>query len=225
MDEMRRRDVMGVALGGLAYVAGQGSAAGAAAPAPGPASAASPVAVRRVVTGTNAAGRSVFLMDGPSPHVYQRTAESVAVIELWETRAAPASNAGDADAIDHPLRLQPPARGSSFRMLRFMPERQQKAAIAEQMAAGDDGSGIVSAMRKGSGGRAAGFHKTDTVDYAIVISGEIYALMDEGERLLKAGDVLIQRGTNHAWSNRSDAPALVAFVLVDAEPLGTGEAR
>jgi uncharacterized cupin superfamily protein len=57
------------------------------------------------------------------------------------------------------------------------------------------------------------------VDYAIVLSGEIYALMDEGEVLLRAGDVLVQRGTNHAWSNRTDAPARLAFVLIDAEPV------
>ena len=67
--------------------------------------------------------------------------------------------------------------------------------------------------------RHPGFHKTDTIDYAIVLSGEIYALMDEGEVLLKAGDVLIQRGTNHAWSNRTEQPCCIAFVLIDAEPV------
>jgi quercetin dioxygenase-like cupin family protein len=67
--------------------------------------------------------------------------------------------------------------------------------------------------------RHPGFHKTSSVDYAIVLAGEIHALMDEGEVLLKQGDVLVQRGTNHAWSNRSDAPAYLAFVLIDAEPL------
>jgi quercetin dioxygenase-like cupin family protein len=57
------------------------------------------------------------------------------------------------------------------------------------------------------------------VDYAIVLSGEIHALMEEGEVLLKQGDVLVQRGTNHAWSNRSEAPAVLAFVLIDADPV------
>ncbi|MGB6506457.1 MAG: hypothetical protein WBE99_23795 [Xanthobacteraceae bacterium] len=51
------------------------------------------------------------------------------------------------------------------------------------------------------------------------MSGEIYAMMDEGEVLLKAGDVLVQRGTNHAWSNRTAAPAVIAFVLIDAAPV------
>ncbi|WJJ92553.1 cupin domain-containing protein [Neopusillimonas aromaticivorans] len=67
-------------------------------------------------------------------------------------------------------------------------------------------------------------HRTHSIDYAIVISGEIYALMDDGETLMRPGDVLVQRGTNHGWSNRSDAPALVAFVLIDAEPVSTGKA-
>jgi quercetin dioxygenase-like cupin family protein len=67
--------------------------------------------------------------------------------------------------------------------------------------------------------RHPGMHKTTTVDYAIVLSGEIWALMDEGETLLKAGDWLVQRGTNHAWSNRSDRPCLVAFILISARPL------
>ena len=67
--------------------------------------------------------------------------------------------------------------------------------------------------------RHPGFHKTATIDYAIVLSGEIYALMDEGEVLLKAGDVLIQRGTSHAWSNRTEQPCCIAFVLIDAEPV------
>jgi quercetin dioxygenase-like cupin family protein len=62
-------------------------------------------------------------------------------------------------------------------------------------------------------------HRTQTVDYAIVLSGEIWALMDSGETKMKAGDILVQRGTNHAWSNRSNKPCLVAFVLIDAKPL------
>ena len=85
-------------------------------------------------------------------------------------------------------------------------------------AAADDGTGRAAALDK-TGARHPGFHKTASVDYAIVLSGEIYALMDEGETLLKQGDVLVQRGTNHAWSNRSDAPAVLAFVLIGAEPV------
>ena len=88
----------------------------------------------------------------------------------------------------------------------------------QQRASADDGSGHGAAFDRGSP-RHPGFHQTSSVDYAIVLSGEIYALMDEGEVLLKAGDVLVQRGTNHAWSNRTDEPAYLAFVLIDAEPV------
>jgi mannose-6-phosphate isomerase-like protein (cupin superfamily) len=177
-----------------------------------------PKPIRRVVTGHNAAGRSVFVMDGSAPHVYQRSPGSAVVTELWETRSAPADNAGSAEVTDHPFRLSPPKSGTVFRVIEYPPDKQRLVALAHERAAGDDGSGHISALDRGSP-RHPGFHKTSSTDYAIVLSGEIVALMDEGEVLLKAGDVLIQRGTNHGWSNRTDAPAYLAFVLVDAAPV------
>ncbi len=70
--------------------------------------------------------------------------------------------------------------------------------------------------------RSAGdpmMHRTSTVDYAVVLKGEIHAVMERGETLLRAGDILVQRGTNHSWSVRGDEPCMVAFVLVSAKPL------
>jgi len=67
--------------------------------------------------------------------------------------------------------------------------------------------------------RHPGMHRTHTLDYCVVLSGEIYAVLDEGEVVLRAGDCLVQRGTRHAWSNRSEEPCVVAFVLVAAKPL------
>jgi len=67
-------------------------------------------------------------------------------------------------------------------------------------------------------------HRTETIDYVIVLAGEIEMDMDQSTVKLKAGDILIQRGTNHAWVNRSDKPARAAFVLIDAQPLGLGHA-
>ena len=64
-------------------------------------------------------------------------------------------------------------------------------------------------------GAHPGMHRTDTVDYAIILEGEIWAVMDEGETLMRAGDVLIQRGNNHAWANRSTKTARICFVLLD----------
>jgi mannose-6-phosphate isomerase-like protein (cupin superfamily) len=174
--------------------------------------------VRRVITGHDAAGRSVFIEDGPSPHVFQRSPGSAIVTDLWETTQTPADNNGTADAIDHAFRLPPPKTGSVFRVIEYPPDRLRLGALSQERKAADDGSGRGAALAHGDV-RHPGFHKTSSVDYAIVLSGEIHALMDEGEVLLKAGDVLIQRGTNHAWSNRTDEPAVVAFVLIDAEPV------
>ena len=178
-----------------------------------------PKVPRRVVTGHNAEGKSVFVSDTPTPHVFQRSTGSVIVMELWETNSTPAANRGNDDAIARGFRLQPPKNGSVFRVIEYPPDKQRVAALAAELAGPDDGSGRVAAADKSRSARHPGFHKTSSVDYAIVLSGEIYALMDEGEVLLKAGDVLIQRGTNHAWSNRTDEPCTVAFVLIDAEPV------
>ena len=177
-----------------------------------------PKPIRRVVTGHDAAGRSVLVTDGPAPHVYRRSPGSAVVTELWETRSAPADNQDNSEVTDHRFRLAPPRNGTVFRVIEYPPDKQRIAALEQQRASADDGSGHGAAFDRGSP-RHPGFHKTSSVDYAIVLSGEIYAMMDEGEVLLTAGDVLIQRGTNHAWSNRSDEPAYLAFVLVDAEPL------
>ena len=198
--------------------------------------------IRRVVTGHDAAGRSVFITDAAAPHVYNRAPGSAVVTELWETRAMPADNSGNDEVTDHPFRLAPPRNGSVFRIVEYPPDKERVAALASE-ASGQRGNSIVRAhsasedareraddtrSEPGSSARAAfdrgsprhpGFHKTSSVDYAIVLSGEIYALMDEGEVLLRAGDVLVQRGTNHAWSNRTDEPARLAFVLIDAEPV------
>jgi hypothetical protein len=174
--------------------------------------------VRRVVTGHDAAGRSTFIIDCPTPHVFSRTKGSAIVHELWETTRTPADNRGSADAIARGHRLLPPQGGSVFRVIEYPPDSERLAAIAHEEKLPDDGSGRTAATDRNSP-RHPGFHKTATIDYAIVLSGEIYAMMDDGEVLLKTGDVLVQRGTNHAWSNRTAAPAVVAFVLIDAEPV------
>jgi quercetin dioxygenase-like cupin family protein len=172
--------------------------------------------VRRVVTGHDARGRSIILSAAPSPHVLALPGRTdFGLTNLWVTDGAPAENAGDADAAARPVVLEPPANGSIFRVVEFPPDGggapfDRDAAFA---AMGADHAMDPDASRH------PGMHKTATVDYAIVLSGEIYAMMDEGETLLRAGDCLVQRGTNHAWSNRSTAPCLVAFILVSARPV------
>jgi mannose-6-phosphate isomerase-like protein (cupin superfamily) len=109
--------------------------------------------------------------------------------------------------------LQPPIGGSVFRVVEFAPDADTPdgPGVAEQLGAH---------QAEGSAARHAGTHRTDSIDYAIVMSGEIDMLMDEekDDVHVKAGDVIIQRGTNHAWANRGDKPCQIAFILIDADP-------
>ena len=106
----------------------------------------------------------------------------------------------------------------------------------------DEGARIIGTAPPAGGTRCAilevqpgnalhGQHRTDTIDYCVCLTGEIEMLLDDQKVVLKAGDVLIQRGTNHAWINRGTRPARVFFVLVDAQPkragsvAGAGQAR
>jgi hypothetical protein len=180
-----------------------------------------PRPIRRVVTGHNAQGRAIFVSDGYAPAVYDRGPGATAVTELWETGATPASNAGNDDPTvgRKEQRLPPPKNGSKFRVVEYPPDSKRVADLRGSHSAHDANAKSEGYVRDTANKRHPGFHKTATIDYAIVLSGEIYALMDEGEVLLKAGDVLIQRGTNHAWSNRTEEPCCIAFVLIDAEPV------
>jgi hypothetical protein len=174
--------------------------------------------IRRVVTGHNSEGRSCFISDGPAPNVFQRSAGSTIVSEIWKTASTPADNSDGRDPTAPPYRLTPPDEGSVLRIISYPPDKVRLASLErEREGAADVASGRAGVLDRGNP-RHPGFHKTRSIDYAIVLSGEIYALMDEGETLLRQGDVLIQRGTNHAWSNRTDEPAGVAFVLIDAKP-------
>ncbi|HEV2056292.1 MAG TPA: cupin domain-containing protein [Methylomirabilota bacterium] len=160
--------------------------------------------MRRVVTGHNAQGKSVILIDVPSPHALELDGlPGVALINLWATDRAPASNAGVADAAARPVVLEPPELGTIFRVVDFPLDKRMAGKVDRAKAFAAMGAGH--AMDR-SDARYPAMHKTNTVDYALVLVGEIWALMDEGETLLEAGDCLIQRGTNHAWSNRTDTP-------------------
>jgi Cupin domain len=171
--------------------------------------------VRRVVTGHDAQGRSVFLSDGLAPNVKEmESMPGVALTDLWETTTAPASNDGNADAAARPVKLEPPKSGTILRIVEFPPDSQWRGHADAGRAFDSIGAGHAPDHLSDDPMR----HKTSTVDYIIVLKGKIYALMDEGETLLKAGDILIQRGTNHSWSVRGKEPCVVAAVLVGANP-------
>jgi hypothetical protein len=193
----------------------------ATAPAAGALPALAPAAVhRRVVTGHDETGRSIIVMDGVAANSRRlMAAGGLQLTELWETARTPASNEGNDDPSTQPRGIEPLPGGSVFRVIEYPPDSVRLATISP-----DDYYRDMGATRDSSGKRRhAGMHRTDTIDYVIVLRGEIWAVMDEGETLLRAGDVLIQRGTNHAWSNRTDESCLVAFVLISADPLKGAE--
>ncbi|MCL4797941.1 MAG: cupin domain-containing protein [Burkholderiales bacterium] len=178
--------------------------------------------VRRVVTGHTPEGRSTFVMDGQAPNVVEmKSMPGLALTDLWETTRAPASNEGDADAAARPVRLEPPRSGTIVRIVEFPPDTMWRGR-ADAREAFDS---IQAAHAPDASSSDPMMHKTNTVDYIIVLRGEIVAIMDVGETLLGPGDVLIQRGTNHSWSVRGDEPCIIAAVLVSAAPVGGAAKR
>ncbi|MBN8848485.1 MULTISPECIES: cupin domain-containing protein [unclassified Sphingomonas] len=169
--------------------------------------------VRRVLTAIDGEGRSHIVEDGPSPAGFALPGSPFRSDNIWRTAAAPAPVEA-ADTITAHKGVLPPPGGTVLRVIDFPPQvgsRAEQAALAAQVFAllypdADHHTGSE---------RSAGMHTTDTVDYAIVLAGEIWAMMDRDETLLKAGDILIQRGTAHSWENRGAAMARVAFVLID----------
>lgn len=149
--------------------------------------------VRRVVTGHAADGRSIFLFD--SDVAATLTSPGVTLAEIWSTSEAPASNASSEDAARQRHSLLPDPSGTLLRIFEVEPQ--------------DPDTDL-------------GFHTTDTVDYIYVITGEIHALVEGGEVLLREGDVLVQRGTHHAWSNRSGETCRLLAVMIDAETVRGG---
>jgi quercetin dioxygenase-like cupin family protein len=168
---------------------------------------------RRVVTGHDANGIAIIESDQTATQLLERpNRPGVRLTNFWLSHSTPAEYDGPVETCEGPFILHPPANGSVFRCVEYMPEDPEvmakldgKAAFAEMGA----GANIV------EGARHPFMHRTNSLDYAIILSGEIYMLMDETETLLKAGDVVIQRGTNHAWSNRGTVPCQMIFVLVD----------
>jgi len=177
--------------------------------------------VRRVVTGHDADGKSMVLMDGLAPNVKEMASmPGLALTDLWETQATPARNEGSADSADRPVRLEPPRNGTILRIVEFPPDAEWRDR-ADARAAFDSIQATHAPDRSSSDPM---MHRTSTVDYIIVLKGEIYAILDKSETLLKAGDVLVQRGTNHSWSVRGHEPCIIAAVLVSAAPLGAHDA-
>jgi hypothetical protein len=165
---------------------------------------------RRIITGHDAHGKAVVLTDGPAPNVRFRK-----VAGLTSTDGTPADISSSQDAGDRDIGVAPPPAGSVFRIVDFPPASEgtiDNAAMKQEM-------GLDKALDHGAGGAAqrhAFTHRTRSIDYAIVLDGEIDMLLDDSEVHMVAGDVMIQQGTNHAWVNNGTKTCRIAFVLIDA---------
>lgn len=151
--------------------------------------------IRRVITGHDAKGVAKVLIDGPAANAKFPSPGTVSTL-IWCTDRTPADLSGGEAAEDMGARMlgtAPPANGTRFAVIDFPP------------------------------GNHAHMHRTETIDYVLVLEGEIDMDMDDSTVKLKAGDIMVQRGTNHAWANRGTVRARVAFVLIDAAPLGIGQ--
>lgn len=171
--------------------------------------------IRRIVTGHNAAGKSIIAQDAFATSILELAAvPGLRATDLWETTTAPADLTSDADPVARPVHLEPQPTGTICRIVEFPPD----AALRDRAESQKVFAALGASHAADTTSTTPMMHKTASVDYAIVLGGEIWAVMDEGETCMKAGDVLIQNGTNHAWSNRSHEPAWVAFILVGATP-------
>ncbi|MBM2621996.1 cupin domain-containing protein [Actinoplanes sp. LDG1-06] len=147
-------------------------------------------APRRVVTGHTPEGVSVVLSDGPVPFSHELPADGVSFHEIWATTGAPITATED-EPTTGDLSIPPPAAGTRIRINEFRPGHLDAA------------------------GRQSPVHRTASIDYGIVLSGSVTLILDNTEVTLHAGDVVVQRGTDHAWANRGTEIARVAFILVD----------
>ena len=170
---------------------------------------------KRIVTGHNAVGRSIIeIQDGGARGLGNLS-------ELWVTDATPFDNTVAGDATDRPVSLTPPDCGTVFRTFRVLPESAsdgvdpgaRAALVRERFAAMNASDALVDTTRHPA------MHKTRTVDYIILLSGRVTLLLDDDEVDLEPFDMVVQRGTNHAWVNHGEETALLIAVLIDAKEL------
>ena len=170
-------------------------------------------AVRRLVTGHRADGQSTVLLDGAAPNVKQRQAGNASTL-LWVSDETPARVSGSEDRAAREIGVPPPRRGTIFRLAEFPPgvggEVRDNEAVLRDFGIGPD-------VKRGHPPRHPAIHRTRSLDYVVVLEGEIDLLLDDRDVRLTAGDVIVQQATNHAWINRGTTTCRLAMVFIDAE--------
>ncbi|MFK4048061.1 cupin domain-containing protein [Roseomonas mucosa] len=173
---------------------------------------------RRVVTGHDPHGKAIVSMDGPPAVIVTNALQpGLAFFELWNTASVPVQvDSGDDPTASRKPDTDPPDGGVVIRMVDLPPEGSNGPALDPEQAArlfASVGLKAAGGMHKTS--RHPLMHRTESVDFGIVLWGEVHLILDDQEVHLHAGDVVVQRGTIHAWSNRTDKPCRMAFILVD----------
>jgi quercetin dioxygenase-like cupin family protein len=175
--------------------------------------------VRRVVTGHDNNGKAIVISDGPAPIHTNPLRPGQISHEIWKTKESPIPiDRNEADPVAGPRKIHPPAKGTMFRISEVPPETDAiRNMTPEKARESFRAVGNEAASTYGRGGRHPLMHRTETVDYAVVLEGEIVLILDNEDVKLKAGDVVIQRGTSHAWSNRSGKVVKMLYVLCDGD--------
>lgn len=173
---------------------------------------------KRVVTGHDADGQAVAAISGPTPNNFPLKAVPGTVFyEVWNSQSSPAVLDNGDDPTHKPLQLSPSLLGSVMRVVDIPPDSVQNQVSAAEAAATFAEIGQAHAATGNSDSKHKLMHRTETLDYGIVTEGEVWLVLDGEDVHLKRGDVVVQRGTNHAWSNRTEEMARMVFILLDGQ--------
>ena len=171
--------------------------------------------MRRIITGHDKNGRSIISIDGPPA---RSIGEDVGgLFEIWNTDGNDIISSDSSDRADENIILSPPKGGTKFRYFQINPMPEGISNEMMQEIAADAFEKIGAAHHRIDTSKHPAMHKTETIDYIILLKGDVTLILDEEEINLKPFDVVVQRGTNHAWTNNGDDPALLIAVLVDSE--------
>ena len=175
---------------------------------------------RRIVTGHDADGKAIVISDAPPVHTQLVGGPGgPTFFEIWHTMETPAlihSQSKESDEAG--LVLPPPKKGTRMRIIEFPPDGEEiRKLTGADAAAKFKLMGDEHASTSAEGAPHPLMHRTQTIDYGIVLEGEITLILDRAATTIHAGDIVIQCGTNHAWSNRSDKICRMAFILIDGE--------
>ena len=171
--------------------------------------------MRRIVTGHNQEGRSIITIDGPPA---RSIGEDVGgLFELWNTDGNIIDTKDNLDRADQDIILSPPTGGTKFRYFQINPTPEGIPMKIMQEIAADAFEKIGAGHHRVDTSKHPAMHKTETIDYIILLKGDVTLILDEDEVTLKPHDVVVQRGTNHAWVNNGDEPALLIAVLIDSD--------